>query len=52
MKKIVFLVAILATLMVTSCTPKQAGTGTNGTDSAKVDSCLHDTCSQVTDSVK
>jgi hypothetical protein len=52
MKKIVFLVAILATLMVTSCTPKQTGVGTNGADSTKVDSCLCDTCTQLTDSVK
>lgn len=51
-----FFVAIIATMMVTSCTPKQASIDTDGidttsVDSIKVDSCLHDTCSQIPDSI-
>ena len=40
MKKIVFMVAIIATMMVSSCTPKQAGNSIGTADSTKVDTTV------------
>ena len=37
MKKILMVVAVIATMMVVSCTPKQAGNNIGTSDSTKVD---------------